>query len=115
MIKGTKRGAVSAYELLPRELLDMCLDCKRKRCVGTCSSYKHRERELMNGGKKDKNGNPIGARGKAAKTWPFRGKCVTAKYMAMLCDRSESMVHRRLRDGMSMEDIYRLYGKKADG
>lgn len=115
MMKGTKRGGISVYELLPRELLDMCLECRRKRCSGTCSVYKQRERELINSSKKDKNGNPVGARGKAAKTWPFRGKRVTAKYMAMLCDRSESIVHRCLRDGMSMEDIYRLYGKKSDG
>lgn len=114
MKKGAKCGGISAYELMPRELLDMCLGCRRARCPGSCSAYKRRERELMNGGKKDKNGNPVGARGKAAKTWPFRGKCVTVKHMAVLCERSESLVHRRLREGMSMEDIYRLYGKKSD-
>lgn len=114
MMKGTKRSGISAYELLPRELLDMCLECRRKRCTGTCNAYKQRERELMNGGKKDKNGNPVGARGKAVKTWPFRGKRVTVKHMAVMCERSESLVHRRLREGMSMEDIYRLYGKKSD-
>ena len=114
MVKGAKCGGISAYELMPRELLDMCLECRHVRCNGACAAYKNRERELMNGGKKDKNGNPVGARGKAAKTWSFRGKRVTVKHMAMLCDRSESLVHRRLREGMSMEDIYRLYGKKSD-
>lgn len=114
MVKGAKLGNVSVYELMPRELLDMCLECKHVRCNGSCSAYRQRERELMNGGKKDKNGNPVGVRGKSAKMWPFRGKRITAKHMAMLCDRSESLIQRRLRDGMSMEDIYRLYGKKSD-
>ena len=114
MMKGTKRGGISAYEFLPKELLDMCLECRRARCPGTCSAYKRRERELMNGGKRDKNGNPIGTRGKAAKVYPFRGSRITAMHMAELCGYSESLVRRRLREGMSMEEIYRHYGKKSD-
>lgn len=35
-------------------------------------------------------------------------------HMAELCGYSESLVRRRLREGMSMEEIYRHYGKKSD-
>lgn len=114
MMKGAKCGVVSSHELMPRELLDMCLECKRMRCTGNCSAYKQREFELFNGGKNEKKAKIVRKRGKVAKTWLFRGERITSKDMAIMCDRSVSLVNRRLREGMRMEDIYRLYGKKSD-
>lgn len=45
MYKGAKHGA-SYFEFQPRELVNVCLRCKKKSCIGTCPAYRAAERSI---------------------------------------------------------------------
>lgn len=95
------------YEDMPRELIDMCLECRRARCSGNCRAYEKRERECNRDSPMLRSNT--GRRGLAGKLYPFRGERITASEMAKALGRHPSTIHYHLRRGMTMEDIYRFY------
>lgn len=102
----------SYYEIMPRELIDMCLDCKRERCTGNCRRYEEKEREVNFGGRVDNEGNRLPSRGSAAKKHYFRGGYVTDRQMAEMLNVGITTIRKARAKGMEMEEIYRYYEQK---
>lgn len=102
----------SYYEMQPRELVDMCLQCKRKRCSGNCNRYKEKEREINCDGRIDNEGKLLPKGGSIARKYSFRGGYITDSEMAELLGISLKTVRNARRRGMEMEEIYRYYEQK---
>ena len=111
MNNGTGSGSMY-YEMQPRELVDMCLQCKRKRCSGNCNKYKEKEREINRDGRIDNEGKLLPKGGSIARKYSFRGGYITDKEMADMLGVSLRTVRNARRRGMNMEEIYRYYEQK---
>lgn len=109
---GRREDSPTYYEMMPKELVDMCLKCKRENCRGNCKRYADREREINSGGRIDNEGNLLPKGGSAARKYLFRGTYITDKDMADMCDVNISSVRKMRKRGKSMEDIYRFYEQK---
>ena len=104
--------APSYYESMPRELIDMCLECKKRKCGGNCKRYDDKEREINRYGRVDNEGNLLPKGGSVARKHYFRGGYVTDAQMAEMCDVSLRTVRRARVKGKSMEEIYVYYEQK---
>lgn len=99
----------SHYENMPKELIDMCLECKRARCTGNCRLYEEKERELNKNSAMVRGNSGYKKRGIVAEKYPFRGDRISAAEMAERLGIHPSTVRRHLKKGLTMEDIYSLY------
>lgn len=102
------------YELMPKELIDMCLECKRIRCTGNCRRYEQMEREVNQNSSMVRGDTCAKQRGIVAERYPFRGEKISAKEMAERVNVSASTVRRYLGSGLTMEEVYRLYACKNE-
>lgn len=100
------------YEMMPKELVEMCLKCKRENCRGNCKRYADREREINSGGRIDNEGKLLPKGGSIARKYSFRGGYITDSEMAELLGISLKTVRNARRRGMEMEEIYRYYEQK---
>lgn len=98
------------YESMPRELIEMCLECKTLSCSGNCQRYTERERALNADSSMSRNGKR--RKGLPAARYPFRGDRITVEEAAELLGVHQSTVRRGLKQGMNMEGIYQLYAHK---
>lgn len=105
--KGTKKGVVSYYECIPKELIELCLGCVMPDCKGNCETYSALSRELL-------DRRPVNKRGVKPKPHVFRGYTVTAIDMSRILQLDKNTVYRKLREGLSMEEIYELYESGTD-
>lgn len=99
----------SHYEDMPKELINMCLECKRVRCTGNCRPYEEKEREINKNSAMVRANGVYKKRGVAAEKYPFRGERISAAEMAERLDIHPATVRRHLKNGLTMEDIYRLH------
>ena len=99
----------SHYEDMPKELINMCLECKRVRCTGNCRRYEEKEREINKNSAMVRANSGYKKRGIAAEKYPFRGERISAAEMAERLGIHPATVRRHLKKGLTMEDIYRLY------
>jgi len=96
-----------------KELIDLCLNCRRKQCRGRCPEYSELARKQKVSDRKDKAGNPIGGRGYAPKRYPFRGKMISIPEFALLVGKGPTTIRKRHNNGETLEEIYAYYAHKA--
>ena len=109
MQKHYNERSTTHYEYMPKDLIDMCLECKRPHCPGRCQQYEEREREYNKNSSMTRNNGLYKKRGVAAQRYPFSGGKISAPEMAELIGIHRTSVRRHLKMGKTMEEIYRMY------
>lgn len=114
---------MTEFERIRRRLAEICLNCNYVRCTGRCARYTLQARAVLRGEDVPLDGPVLtqqsGDVGKASvmigrppKMIVFRDRQYTMDELAALCTCNKSTVQRRLRDGWSTEEIYRVYSRR---
>ena len=109
-----KDGCYTSIETLPKELVDVCLNCPRKKCVGKCVRYEAAARKY-----RDENGGCVYARNMAGKRTGYEpkryelyGQKVTVAEASKLCGVSTTTIRKRMKLGLSMQEVVERYGRR---
>lgn len=112
---------MTEFERMRRRLAEICLNCNHVRCTGKCARYTLQARAVLRGEDVPLDGDvplywdvcKVSARlGRPPKLIVFRDRQYTLDELAALCTCNKRTVQRRLRDGWSTEEIYRVYSRR---
>ena len=107
----SKKGCFTSAEQTPKELIDVCLECKRMSCSGECSRYSEAVKEYKKsiGGSKFSSLDSKTRYGVEPKRYEFRGSMLSVPEMSKLTGISRTTLRTWLKRGLTMEEIVKRY------
>lgn len=105
---------MTELDRMRRRLAEICLNCNYVRCTGRCARYTLQARAVLRGEDVPTldAANASTMIGRPPKMIVFRDQQYTMDELAALCTCNKRTVQRRLRDGWSTEEIYRVYSRR---
>lgn len=109
-----KNKCYESLEALPRELVDVCLNCTRPRCIGKCPRYEEAARKY-----RTENGRSVFVRnmtgirtGYEPQRYELYGEMVTVREVNEKYGISNTTIRRYLKEGLSMQEVIENHGRR---
>lgn len=101
--------SVTHYEKMPRELIDLCLECKRPTCSGDCQTYSSYAKKFTEASPLARPGSGTGKRGRIPYEFKFRDGYITVPEMVEMLGVTKTSIYRHLKKGETMDEIYEFF------
>jgi hypothetical protein len=109
-----EKGCFTSAEQTPRELIDVCLECKRMACNGECARYSEALKEYKKsiGIEVNSARKPQKRHGYEPKRYEYHGAMMSVPEVSEATGIAKTTLRTWLRRGLTMEETVERYERK---